>query len=212
MSRTANNSTSSYNADEKHAFEQWQSKKHETTDEQTLRKRKAELYALVRRVIKNELEPDQQEIVRLHWYEGKSLSEISDILGIDRSTVFRKEKKINEIIYDKLKYAVEYRFGKGAADSPFIIPKQDRAACCPADGNSISSRLRDLRLHKCITENAISRETGISTKRLGIIEKTGELITIPELQKLTLIYGTTSDYVLFGRMPKYCKGEMYYDT
>lgn len=213
MSFTINNFSDAYRSDEQQAFAAWQSKNHELENEYTLRKRKAELYSLVRKVIKNELEPSQQEIVRLHWYEGKSLNEISDILGIDRSTVFRKEKKINEIIYDKLKYAIEYRFGKDYTYSPLTATKTDHLACCPVEGKSISLRLRDLRVRQGITEKEIFRETGIKGSRLDVLEEAGEEMTVSELKKLTLLYGTTSDYVIFGRMPKYFKGgTQIYDT
>ncbi len=213
MSFSINSFSNPEKSEEQRSFAAWQSRNHEIADEYTLKKRKAELHALVRKVIRNELDPIQQEIVRLHWYEGKSLNEISEILCIDRSTVFRKEKKINEIIYDKLKYALEYRFGKEFANSPLIITKEDRLACCPFEGRSISMRLRDLRVRQSISEKEIRSETGISGRRLDIIEDTGELMTVPELQKLTLLYGTTSDYVIFGRMPKYFKGGIQlYDT
>lgn len=213
MSFSINNYSSQDRAGDRLSFADWQSKNHELVDEYTLKKRKAELYALVRKVIKNELDPVQQEIVRLHWYEGKSLNEIADILCIDRSTVFRKEKKINEVIYDKLKYALEYRFGKDFATSPLITSKDDRIACCPVEGRSISMRLRDLRLRQGISDKEVKRELGIKCSRLDLIEATGELMTIPELQSLTLLYGTTSDYVIFGRMPKYFKGgKQLYDT
>ena len=213
MSYTESSISAAQKQDERSSFAYWQRKNHEIADEYTLRKRKAELYALVRKVIKNELDPVQQEIVRLHWYEKKSLTEISELLGIDRSTVFRKEKKINDIIYDKLKYAIEYRFREDFSDKPFAIAPEDRIACCPVEGRSISMRLRDLRLRCGMSEKVVARETEISGWRLDKIEAEGELITVSELKKLTLLYGTTSDYVLFGRMPKYYEGgRQQYDT
>jgi RNA polymerase sigma factor (sigma-70 family) len=98
MNYQENSFTSFDHAMTEETFSRWQGEAHESVDAYILRKRKAELYALVRKIIKNELNSQQQEIVRLHWYEGKNLSEIARIMGIDKSTVSRKEKKINEII------------------------------------------------------------------------------------------------------------------
>lgn len=213
MSFTINNLSDPEKSDAKQSFSLWQSKNHEVTDEAFLRKRKSELYTLVRKVIKNELDPLQQEIIRLHWYEEKSLNEIAAILGLDRSTVFRKEKKINEIIYDKLKYAMEYHFGSDISSAGNTFTDKDRVACCPVEGKSISMRLRDLRFRQDICEKEVFTQTGIKSSRLRSIETDGEQITVPELKKLTLLYGTTSDYVIFGRAPKYYKGgRQLYDS
>ncbi|MBQ7004808.1 MAG: hypothetical protein IJN68_00090 [Clostridia bacterium] len=213
MSFTINNFSDVEKSDASRSFSVWQSKNHEIEDEGAIRKRKTELYALVRKVIKNELDPLQQEIIRLHWYEEKSLNDIASMLGLDRSTVFRKEKKINEIIYDKLKYAIEYRFGEKISQADLPASKKERFACCPIEGKSISMRLRDLRFRLDICEKEVFRETGIKSSRLKFIESDGEQITVPELKKLTILYGTTSDYILFGRAPKYFKGgRQLYDT
>ena len=71
MSSVINHLSDSEKADEKRAFALWQSRTRAQTDEYTLKKRKAELYALVRKVIKNELEPLQQEISHrfIHTHE-----------------------------------------------------------------------------------------------------------------------------------------------
>ena len=185
--------------DSQEAFALWQAQINETVDAYTLRKRKSELYALVRRIIKNELDPRQQEIVRLHWYEEKSLNEIAEILGIDRSTMYRIDKKINEIIYDKLKYAIEYRFGKSFSDSAPLIIKSNPSACCPVDGKDIAHRLRDLRLRQSLDTRDVATVTGINKSRLDFIENQGEQITAYELSKLTKLFGTTSDYIIFGK-------------
>ncbi len=185
--------------DSREAFALWQAEANETVDAYTLRKRKAELYALVRRIIKDELEPRQQEIVRLHWYEGKSLIEIADILGIDKSYIYRIDKKINEIIYDKLKYAIEYRFGKNFSDNAPLLIKSNPAACYPVEGKDISHRLRNLRLRQCLDTKDVEKATGINASRLDFIESKGEQITAYELSRLTRLFGTTSDYIIFGR-------------
>jgi len=73
MAHSENSFTACELAEARRAFSLWQSKADETIDEYTLRKRKTELYALVRAVIKNELDETQQKFVQLYWYERKSL-------------------------------------------------------------------------------------------------------------------------------------------
>ena len=81
------------------AFSLWQGKQHETLDEYMLRKRKIELNCLVREVIENELSDTDKIIVQLHWYDNKTINQIAEIIGIDRSNVSRRLDKINGIIY-----------------------------------------------------------------------------------------------------------------
>lgn len=205
-----NYSKTSFNQSEQasnqEAFSAWQGKINEEADEYTLRKRKAELYALVRKVIKNELDQSQQEFVRLYWYEGKSLSEISRITGTDKSTLSRKEKKINSIIYDKLKYAMEYRYGKQFNETAKLIIKSSSPACCPFDGNNIAQRLRSLRLRQCLEQEDIAAATGIKVSRIRLIEQQGGEITVEELSRLARLFDTTSDYIIFGINAHYGKG------
>ena len=199
MINTDNSFTLQERRDSREAFALWQAEVNETVDAYTLRKRKNELYALVRKVIKNELDPRQQEIVRLHWYEGKSLSEAAEIIGLNKATVCRIDKKINEIIYDKLKYALEYRFGKEFSDTAPLVIKSNRTACCPVDGKDIAQRIRNLRLRQSLDTGAVATATGIKQSRLDFIESHGEQITADELCRLTKLLGTTSDYIIFGK-------------
>lgn len=184
---------------EAYSFSQWQIKQQQEADDSAFRKQKTELYALVRRVIKNELSDTQQLIVRLRWYEGKNLDEISEMTGLDKSTVSRKEKRINDIIFDKLKYAMEYRYGKTFSQSTSDIVKSNRVACCPVKEKSISERLRNLRIRNDFTVKDIAAFTGIKESRIIFIEAEGEQINIGELSKLSQLYSTTTDYIIFGK-------------
>ncbi len=81
----------------------WQAEENGDVDEYILRERRRELHRLVKKVIKNELDEKDRLIVSLHWYKGYSKEEIAEIVGANRSTIFRRFEKINEIIYEKLK-------------------------------------------------------------------------------------------------------------
>ena len=54
------------------SFARWQKSCHAHVSDTAMEKRKNELYALVRKVIRNELTPLQQQIVYLLWYENKT--------------------------------------------------------------------------------------------------------------------------------------------
>lgn len=182
----------------KEAFANWQLSSNESIDEYTLRKRKAELYALVRTVIRNELDEGQQEFVRLYWYEGKTLSEISKIMQLDKSTLSRREKKINNIIYEKLKYAMEYRYGKSFDKTAKLVIKSRSPVCCPVEAGRISQRLRNLRLNQSLSTQELAHTSGINKSRIEQLEKSGSLATAKELSILCRLYGTTADYIIFG--------------
>lgn len=182
----------------KEAFARWQTHTNETVDSYILRKRKDELRALVRKVIKNELNYEEQLIVKLHWYDGLSQSQIAEKLGIDRSTVSRKLRSINEIIYDKLKYAIEYRYGKSFSSEAKLIITDGSAACACINPDEISKRLQRLRHEQCLTVEDLGTLSGIPEERIRKIEKKGSVITAIELKKLALLFRVSSDFILFG--------------
>lgn len=184
--------------DAKESFIRWQGKVNESVDEYLLRQRKAELNELVKEVIKNELSDHQKTIVNLRWYQNLTPSEIAQRLGLDRSTVSRQLDKINTIIYEKLKYAIEYRYGKSYSNKAKLIIKNGDAYTCTVKSSEISARVKGLRTEQCLSLSEVSELTGITSPRLCEIEKSGNKMTMPELKKLSVFYRCTSDYILFG--------------
>lgn len=197
------NSECEYFLHDKEAFQKWQSKQHECISEYTLRKRKAELRALVRKVIKDDLEPQQQLLVKLHWYDGASVSQIALQTGLSKSTVSRKLDNINNIVYDKLKYAIEYRYGsRFSEDAKVIIKNADRIMYCerPTD---VSQRLKALRKKQCLSIEQLSALTGISPKKLDQCEKNESTVTVGQVVSLAKFYGVSCDYILTGKTGYY---------
>lgn len=182
----------------KESLNRWKNETNETVDGVMLRKRKAELNELVRKVIKNELTHEQQLLVKMHWYDGMSQSEIAEKLELERSTVSRKFRKINEIIYDKLKYAIEFRFGKSFSDEAKLIITNNEAVCSCVNSDEISKRLNRLRIDQCLTMEEVGRLSGITKERIEKIEKKGSAVTVTELKKLAVLFRVTSDFILFG--------------
>ena len=181
------------------AFIRWQGSIDETVDEYVLRKRKKELRQLVQKVIENELSDYDKIIVNMRWYKNMTSSEIAERLGIDRSTVTRHLDKINNTVYEKLKYAIEYRYGKNFSKQSELIIKSGDAYECTVKPEDISGRLKKLRMSQCLSVGEVSALTGIDEARLTEIEKKGTGMTMTELKKLSTFFLCSSDYILFGK-------------
>ena len=59
---------------------------------------------IIRKVIARELTPLQRELVKAYYYDGKSVTEIANIRGINKSTVSRTLKAARERIEKSMKY------------------------------------------------------------------------------------------------------------
>ena len=182
------------------AFSLWQGKQHETLDEYMLRKRKIELNCLVREVLENELSDTDKIIVQLHWYDNKTINQIAEIIGIDRSNVSRRLDKITGIIYDKLNYALQYRYGKDySASVRVIIKNKDALFVVSGSQNSIEERIRNLRLTQCMSIKDASDMTGISEKHLRDIENGTVKATAEDVRLIATAFKTSGDYIIFGK-------------
>lgn len=181
------------------AFCKWQGSVNESIDEYLLRKRKAELNELVRKVIREELTSSDKLIVELHWYQGLSNKEIAAKLNIDPSTVSRRLNKINEVIFDKLKYAIEYRYGSSFVPNAQIIIKNRQAACSYNEPKNISERIACLRSMNCLSPEDVSEMTGISKDKIAELEKKADKLSAEQARRLALCFRTTTDYIISGK-------------
>ena len=168
----------------KEDFIRWKGNIDETVDDYVLRKRKQELQQLVRTVIRDELSDFDKVIVEMRWYRNMTPNEISERLGVDRSTVTRHLEKINDTIYEKLKYAVEYRYGRKFSREAKTIIKSGDAYRCTVKGEDVSERIKQLRTNQFLTLKEVAALTGIKEKRLKEIEEKGTDMTMTELKKL----------------------------
>ncbi len=74
-------------------------------------KKKAEFNALLKRAINNELSVEDKQILEMYFFQGYTKTDIAKLYGVNPSTVSRRINKSIDILYEKLKYAAEYRFG-----------------------------------------------------------------------------------------------------
>ena len=180
-------------------FIRWQAKENEELEDWLIRQRKEELYALVRRVIRNEFSKEDKLLIDLKWYKGLSADEISKKTGISRAGVYRRIDKINDVLYEKLKYAMEYRFGIKERTPVVTVLCDMKNRAEGETAVSVAVRLRTLRAGSHISPSDLSRCTGITEGRLLSLEKYGGDLTSKELIKLSEFYKVSSDYILFGK-------------
>ena len=182
------------------AFSLWQGTQQETIDEYMMRKRKIELHNLVRQVIENELTDTDKTIVQLHWFKEKSINEVAQQIGLDRSNISRRLDKINDIIYDKLKYALQYRYGKDYSQSARVIIKNKDAFCVlPGKEDTLNHRIKNLRLSQGMTLKDTQDMTGIREARLQDIEKGKCQATAEDIRLIATAFKTSGDYIIFGK-------------
>ncbi len=183
------------------AFSAWQGKQYENVDEYILRQRKCELNELVNKVIRKELSSSDRLLVELHWFRGLTKSEIARKLNVEPSTVSRRLNKISDIIYDKLKYALEYRYGSSFSRSAKLIIKNKDAFFSYTEPEVLSARIKQLRMKQGLALKDVSEMTGITEKALREIEEMGREPVCTEIRKLSVFYHTTADYIIFGTKP-----------
>lgn len=183
------------------AFSLWQGTQHETVDEYMMRKRKIELNCLVDEVIENELTDKEKAIVHMHWFEGKSCSDIAKIIGVSHSSISRKLDKINDIIYDRLKYAIQYRYGKDYSRAvKVIIKNKDALYIFPKTNDSPAQRIKALRLRQGLSLHDTEAMTGISASKLSSIEDKSTDITASDVMRIATAFRVSCDYIILGKM------------
>lgn len=181
------------------AFSKWQAEKHETVDQYVMRKRKAQLRQLVKKVIVNELDEYEQKLVDLHWYKDISKDEIATLLNIDRSTVYRHFDKINNIIFEKLKYAIEYRFGIENDEGLNLIIASKQLSSSKDKPEDTADRIKQLRKAQLLDLKTLSRMMDISEQRLNRLEKKLEYFTLNDIKEFSKIFQVSTDFLIFGK-------------
>lgn len=91
---------------DKAAFEMWQQ---ESCDNET----EVEAFKkIVKKVIQNELNEKQREILYLYYYDRLTMEQIAKQLNVNTSAICRHLKRIRRKLYGFLKYAAELYYGR----------------------------------------------------------------------------------------------------
>ena len=92
---------------EKSAFENWQREQSELPEE-ILERRKQALNKVIKEVIDNELNEQEQVLAEMFWYNGIKQRKICSLLGLTPSYVSRHLQDIQKKVYRYMKYVVKY--------------------------------------------------------------------------------------------------------
>lgn len=171
----------------------------ETPAEYAWRKREVDMSLLLEKAIRNELTDAERSAVMLHWFDGESLTQISNEKGITPSAVKKTLDRANEKLEKALSYVVCYQQN---VMSESVIPlaigrARVVAAARSASGENAGERISRLRQSQCLTDEAVSYATGIRLSRLAKIEKGAEPES-SELVALSEFFDVTTDYILKG--------------
>lgn len=166
-------------------------------DELLMRKRKAELCALLHKVIQNELNEQDRLLIRLHWYQGKTPDELSAALHLDRSSVYRRIERITNTLFEKMKYALCYRYDNDFAQSAERLLAVDLKNELSTRQNT-GSTLRRCRSRLCLSRQELGTLVGVPETRIEQLEKSADSMTVGELRTFMNLFGLSADALLFG--------------
>ena len=162
-----------------------------------MRKRKAELCALLQKVIQNELDEKDRLLIRLHWYQGKTADEIASLLQLDRSNVYRRIERITDSLFEKMKYALSYRYDDDFAQSACKLLHSDLQKDLQAQEKTACA-LQKFRRQLFLTRQELGAMLGISGARVALLEKDVSGMTVEEMRKCMTLFGVSADALLFG--------------
>lgn len=171
----------------------------ESPAEYAWRKREVDMSLLLERAIHRELTETEKNAVMLHWYDGKSLTQISKEKGVSAAAVKQTLDRANEKLEKVLSYVICYQQN---IISESIIPLavgRARVIASARNSNvtSAGERIAHLKESQCLSWEALSSATGISISRLLKIEKGAE-IDVSEIITLSDFFNVTTDYILKG--------------
>lgn len=171
----------------------------EAPAEYAWRKREVDMSLLLERAIEKELTDAERSVIRLHWFDGKSITDISKINGVTPAAVKKTLKRSQDKLERVLSYAVCYQQN---VISESVIPvvlgrAKVISAARNATGGSVGDRILRLRQSQCLTIEALGVATGINPSRIFKIEK-GALPDSDEVVAISRFFSVSTDFILKG--------------
>lgn len=171
----------------------------EAPAEYAWRKREVDMALLLEKAINRELTEAERSAVIQYWFDGESLTQISQKKRISPAAVRRTLDRAQEKLEKVLSYAVCYQQN---IMSESIIPlavgrARVIAAARNSSGKKTGERIALLRQSQCLTSDSLCVATGINSSRLMKIEGGAEP-DISELVALSEFFSVSVDYILKG--------------
>ncbi len=172
----------------------------EAPAEYAWRKREVDMALLLERAIQQELTESEKSAVMLHWYDGESVSEISQKKGVNPSAVKRTLDRAGEKLERVLRYAICYQQNIISESIVPVVIGRARviSAARNATGGRVGERISRLRQSQCLTREALSFATGIKMSRLVGIERGTSQPDGDEVVAISEFFSVTTDYILKG--------------
>ena len=182
-------------------YDNWQNSINETQEEYCKRKQGYDLSDLTKMVIEEKLSDKEKQIIRLYWYQGISAKEIADIADITLPTVYKVMKSAENKIFSYLEYVVLYQ---NSMLSRKLVPVAVREALCNTAAKSrealtVGQRLSQLRMQENLESETVEKALKLEKGKLESFENDKALPKIEILKKFVVFYGTTADFILFGK-------------
>ncbi len=171
----------------------------EAPAEYAWRKREVDMALLLERAIEKELTADEKAVVKLHWFDGKSITGVSETRGVTPAAVKKMLRRSQQKLERVLSYAVCYQQN---VISESIIPvvlgrAKVISAARNATGGSIGDRILRLRQSQYLTLEALGLATGINPLRISKIEN-GDLPDGDEVVAISGFFSVSTDFILKG--------------
>ncbi len=171
----------------------------ETPAEYAWRKREIDMSLLLERAIEDELTETEEEIVKEYWFDSESLKSVAEKHKIKpptvRGTLNRAQKKIERV----LRYVIFYQQGimSESVVSAVVCRARVIASARNHSSQSISERIKNLRISQGFTVEKLKVSTGIPESRINEIEN-GVVTDVSDLIVLSDFFNVTTDYILKG--------------
>lgn len=183
------------------AYDNWLKSEYETEDEFIERKHGVDLADLLKRVIEEKLNDKEKAVIECFWFYKMTPKEIALKTNTGISSVYKLLDAAEKKLHMYLEYVVVYQDSLIKRE---LVPVSVRQAISDTAVKSISSktvgeRLKKLRVTENIPVKKLEASINMPMGRLKIIESGEILPDIDELIKLTAFFGTSADYILFGK-------------
>lgn len=171
----------------------------EAPAEYAWRKREVDMALLLEKAIQTELTETERSAVIMHWFDGESITRISQKNEVSPAAVKHTLDRAKEKLERVLSYAVCYQ--QNVMKESIIPLAVGRARVIAAARNSTGGKAGDriarLRQSQCLTAEALGVATGISSLRLIKIERGAEPEN-SELLALSEFFDVSTDFILKG--------------
>lgn len=171
----------------------------EAPAEYAWRKREVDMSLLLEKAIRNELTETERAAVVMYWFDGETVTAISQKREVSPAAVKKTLDRAQEKLEKVLSYAVCYQQNiMSESIIPLVVGRaRVIAAARNADGSNTGVRISCLRQSQCLSHEALGIAVGISPSRLLNLER-GAQPAATELVALSEFFCVTTDYILKG--------------